>query len=40
MKLIKLNGYDNYYVSNEGYVYSGTRKLAPRLSKEVDKNVY
>lgn len=40
MKLIKLNGYDNYYVSNEGYVYSGTRKLAPRISKDGYNNVY
>ena len=40
MKLIKLNGYDNYYVSDDGYVYSGTRMLAPRISKDGYNNVY
>ena len=39
MKLIKLNDYDNYYVSDDGYVYSGKRMLAPRISKDGYNNV-
>lgn len=40
MKLYKLDGYDHYYVSDEGYVYSKSKRLAPRINKDGYNNVF
>ena len=40
MKLYKLDGYDHYYVSDEGYVYSKSKRFAPRINKDGYNNVF
>ena len=40
MNLVKLAGYDHYYVSDEGYIYSNNKRLASRINKDGYDNVF